>query len=36
MDAFAKIYTVKRKLLIGSQGIPLHDFFIAPPEQLLE
>lgn len=36
MDAFAKIYPVKRKLLIGSQGIPLHDFFIAPPEQLLE
>ena len=36
MDSFAKAFPVKRKLLIGSQGIALRDFFLTPPEQWLE
>ncbi|MGO9137737.1 MAG: ATP-binding protein [Syntrophales bacterium] len=36
MDSFAKAYPVKRKLLIGSQGIALRDFFLTPPEQWSE
>jgi hypothetical protein len=36
MDAFAKMFPVKRKLLIGSQGIALRDFFLTPPEQWSE
>jgi len=36
MEAFAKEYKVKRKLLVGTGGIPLREFLLAPPERWLE
>ena len=33
MEAFSKEFTVKKKLLIGSQGIPLEEFFCVPVEE---
>ena len=35
-DAFAKHYTVKRKLLVGGDGIPLQDFLLTPPMHWLD
>jgi predicted AAA+ superfamily ATPase len=32
IDAFSREFPVKRKLLVGSQGIPLDEFFLVPPE----
>ena len=32
MDAFAKEFAPKRKLLVGGQGIPLEEFLVTPPE----
>jgi len=32
MEAFCRDFPVKRKLLVGAQGIPLQDFFLAPVE----
>jgi predicted AAA+ superfamily ATPase len=36
MEAFAKEFHIKRKLLVGSGGIPLEDFFGTPPERWIE
>jgi len=36
MEAFAKEFNVKRKLLVGAGGIPLEDFFGTPPERWVE
>ncbi len=36
MDAFAKEYRVKRKLLVGGDGIPLEDFLLTPPAHWLD
>lgn len=36
MAKFNKLYHPKRKLLIGGQGIPLEEFFLTPPNRLLE
>lgn len=33
MEAFSKQFAVKKKLLVGSHGIPLEDFFCVPVEQ---
>jgi hypothetical protein len=33
MEAFSKEFNVKRKLLVGSPGIPLEDFFCVPVEE---
>ena len=33
MEAFSKEFAVKKKLLVGSQGIPLEDFFCVPVEE---
>ena len=30
MEAFAKQFNAKRKLLVGGQGIPLEDFLVQP------
>jgi predicted AAA+ superfamily ATPase len=35
MDTFSKEFTVKRKLLIGAQGIPIEDFLITSPTEWL-
>lgn len=35
MDAFAKEFAPRRKLLVGGQGIPLDEFLTRPPEQWL-
>ena len=32
IDAFSREFPVKRKLLVGAQGIPLEEFLLAPPE----
>jgi predicted AAA+ superfamily ATPase len=34
MAAFAKEFSVNRKLIVGSQGISLKEFMLIPPEQL--
>jgi predicted AAA+ superfamily ATPase len=36
MDAFSGEFKVKRKLLVGPQGIPIEDFLSTPPEKWLE
>ncbi len=33
IEAFSKEFRVKRKLLIGHQGIPLEEFLLIPPEE---
>jgi uncharacterized protein len=33
LEAFSKEFPTKRKLLVGSQGIPLEAFFCLPPEE---
>ncbi len=33
LEAFSKEFPTKRKLLVGSQGIPLETFFCLPPEE---
>ena len=35
MESFSKSFLPKRKLLVGSQGIPLEDFLITPPAEWL-
>ena len=34
-EVFSRAYRVKRKLLVGVQGIPLADFLMTPPEEWL-
>ena len=36
IEAFSREFTVKRKLLVGKQGIPLEDFLRTPPENWLD
>jgi len=36
IEAFSKEFNVKRKLLVGAQGIPLQDFLLTPQEKWLE
>ena len=36
MQAFSKQFSVKKKLLIGGQGIPLEEFMLTPPEVLFD
>ena len=36
MDTFSKEFTVKRKLLIGAQGIPIADFLVTSPSEWLK
>lgn len=36
VDALSKEFKVRRKLLVGAQGIPLEEFFLTPPEEWLE
>ena len=36
IEAFSKEFKVKRKLLVGNQGIHLQDFLLTPPEEWLE
>ena len=36
IDAFVKKYRVKRKLLVGGDGIPLEDFLLTPPVRWLD
>jgi len=36
MDALCREFKVKRKLLVGSQGIPLQNFLLTAPEKWLE
>lgn len=36
IDAFSKEFRVKRKLLVGPQGVPLKDFLLTPPEEWLK
>jgi predicted AAA+ superfamily ATPase len=36
IEAFSKEFSVKKKLLIGKQGIPLQDFLYTPPENWLD
>ena len=33
MEAFSKEFPVKKKLLVGSHGIPLEEFFCVPVEE---
>lgn len=33
IEAFAKEFSVKRRLLVGAQGISLKEFFATPPDQ---
>ena len=35
LDEFSKKFKVSKKLLIGAQGIPLEDFFLTPPRDLI-
>ena len=35
IEAFAGEFSVKRKLLVGSQGIPVEEFLLIPPEEWL-
>ena len=34
IEAFSKEFKVKRKLLVGPQGISLEEFLLTPPEEL--
>jgi len=36
VEAFSKEFRVKRKLLVGAQGIPLQEFLVTPPEKWLD
>jgi len=36
IEAFSREFPVKRKLLVGAQGIPLEDFLHTPPETWLD
>jgi hypothetical protein len=36
MEAFAKQFKPKRKLLVGGQGIPLEEFLMQPAEHWLQ
>jgi uncharacterized protein len=36
VEAFSREFRVKRKLLVGSQGIRLKEFLLTPPEQWLD
>jgi predicted AAA+ superfamily ATPase len=36
IDAFSKEFRVRRKLLVGAQGVPLEDFLLTPPEEWLK
>ena len=36
MKAFSNMYSVNRKILVGSHGIPLEEFFTIPPSNLLQ
>ena len=36
VEAFSREFRVKRKLLVGSQGIGLKEFLLTPPEQWLD
>lgn len=36
IEAFSKEFSVKKKLLIGKQGIPFQDFLCTPPENWLD
>ena len=36
MEAFSRAFEVKRKLLVGAQGIPLEEFLLIPPEEWLD
>jgi predicted AAA+ superfamily ATPase len=36
IEAFSKEFSVKKKLLVGKQGIPLQDFLCTPPENWLD
>lgn len=36
MEAFSKAFDVKRKMLVGAQGIPLREFLLIPPEEWLD
>lgn len=36
IEAFSKTFRVKRKLLVGAQGIPLREFLLTPPEEWLD
>lgn len=36
LEAFSREFHVRRKLLVGAQGIPVEDFLLTPPEQWLK
>lgn len=36
IEAFSKEFEVKKKILVGAQGIPLEDFFYLPVEELFK
>ena len=36
METFCKMFPVKRRLLVGGQGIPLDEFLATPTEHLLK
>jgi predicted AAA+ superfamily ATPase len=36
IEAFSKEFKVKRKLLVGHQGISLREFLLTPPEELFD
>ena len=36
VEAFSKEFGVKRKLLVGAQGISLQEFLVIPPEKWLD
>jgi uncharacterized protein len=36
IEVFSKEFRVKRKLLVGTQGIPLQEFLVTPPEKWLD
>ena len=36
VEAFSREFRVKRKLLVGSQGIRLKEFLLTPPEQWID
>jgi predicted AAA+ superfamily ATPase len=36
VDAFSKEFKVKRKILVGSDGIPLKEFLLTPPNEWLD
>jgi len=35
IEAFSKEFSVTRKLLVGTQGVPLREFLLTPPEEWL-